>query len=372
MAMPSVTDYQAAGLYDPSGSRAAERLALLEWLSHRGFAMDELVAAAKACHLPALAGDYHLLRGSRYTRAEALARTGLDQEVFDRLSIAAGFSIPGEDIPAYTEGDLKSFLTFTEGAAMFSEEEALHFVRVLGTSLARIAEAAVSLFLFDVERPLMESGGTELELAMKNVEAVQMLDGVIEMLDPLLRRHMNEAINRARAAWSNSADPDLSCYAVGFVDLVGFTPLSQELETREFGVFVRDFEDRAHDLVATAGARTVKLIGDEIMFVALEPNQACEAARNLMLGFGDLSAAVTPRGALTYGDVVVRGGDYYGPVVNLASRMADLAVPMELLVTPDLTSRATDFTFEPAGRRMLKGFEDAVTVCSMVLSRPSS
>jgi class 3 adenylate cyclase len=29
---------------------------------------------------------------------------------------------------------------------------------------------------------------------------------------------------------------------------------------------------------------------------------------------------VIPRGGLAFGSVLVRGGDYYGPIVNLASR----------------------------------------------------
>lgn len=368
--VPSEREYEAVGIYDPASSAAADRLALLEWLSHRGFSLEELVDATKSCHLPALAGDYHLLRGSRLTRKEAIERSGLSREELDRLSLAAGFSVPDDDTPAYTDGDLSSFRTFAEGATMFSEAEALHFVRVLGSSLARIAEAAVALFLNDIERPHVEAGGGEFALAQKNIEAVEMLDGVIEMLDPLLRRHMNEAITRARTAWSGNDDPDLSSYAVGFVDLVGFTPLTQELSARDLGIFVREFEDRAHDLVGAAGARVVKLIGDEVMFVALEPNQACAAARSLMFGFDDIGADITPRGALTYGDVVARGGDYYGPVVNLASRMADLAVPMELLVSPTVAARAVDHEFEPAGRRMLKGFDGAVQVCAMVLTRP--
>ena len=38
------------------------------------------------------------------------------------------------------------------------------------------------------------------------------------------------------------------------------------------------------------------------------------------------------------------GGDYYGPVVNLASRLADLAVPGELLATVPLAAAASVLT----------------------------
>ena len=76
-----------------------------------------------------------------------------------------------------------------------------------------------------------------------------------------------------------------------------------------------------------------------------------------------------PRGALALGEVLTRGGDYYGSVVNLASRVADLAVPREILVTAELRDRvAADgagLTFSPAGRRMLKGFDDPVELFAL-------
>ena len=75
---------------------------------------------------------------------------------------------------------------------------------------------------------------------------------------------------------------------------------------------------------------------------------------------------MVPRGGLAYGNVLLRGGDYYGPVVNLASRLVDEAVPQELLVSDEVARVATSFEFAPAGRRMMKGFSDPVVVMSFV------
>jgi adenylate cyclase len=103
-----------------------------------------------------------------------------------------------------------------------------------------------------------------------------------------------------------------------------------------------------------------------VMFASTDPASACRAAHALMDGFGTELNRVVPRGGLAYGDVVVRGGDYYGSIVNLASRLVDEAVPQELLVTKELVDAAPDCEFEPAGRRMVKGFTDPVTVQSFV------
>ena len=65
--------------------------------------------------------------------------------------------------------------------------------------------------------------------------------------------------------------------------------------------------------------------------------------------------------------MLIRGGDYYGPVVNLAARIAEQAVPNELLVTPELPAAQAEaaLRFEPAGKRMLKGFDAPVTLMTV-------
>ena len=85
-----------------------------------------------------------------------------------------------------------------------------------------------------------------------------------------------------------------------------------------------------------------------------------------MVGFGGELDRVVPRGGLAYGNVLVRGGDYYGSVVNLASRLVDEAVPQEMLVTEQVAAAAAGCCFEPAGRRMVKGFSDPVQVRTLI------
>jgi class 3 adenylate cyclase len=86
----------------------------------------------------------------------------------------------------------------------------------------------------------------------------------------------------------------------------------------------------------------------------------------------DLVAAFTddgtqPRGGLVFGEVLFRHGDYYGPIVNLAARLVDAAIPGEALVDRTVVEalKDDDQVFEPAGRRMLKGFDEPVAVWSL-------
>ncbi len=366
--MPTADDYQRAGLYDPVVDPDFGRIELLDWLVDQGFTIAEMQHALATDALGAMAGDRRMLPGERLTRAEAIRRSGLSPEDFDAYSTTFGLvaiqGAPAGEI-GYTEAEIETLATVSALASMFSPEEARSLIRVIGSALARIGEAAVSLFLADIESPYVLSGAKEIDLAHAVYEAVGLLDGLAERLDPILRRLMLQAVERTRRTSIDVTERFLYRYAVGFVDLVGFTAMSSHMNARELSSFMGRFEGEAHDVATSAGARVVKLIGDEVMFVATDAADACRAGIALMDAFNGEYVGVAPRGGIAYGNVVLRGGDYYGSVVNLASRLVDEAVPLELLVTDELAAAAVGCAFEPAGRRMVKGFDEPVAVRSM-------
>jgi adenylate cyclase len=354
-------EFEAAGLYNPKAPHAAERLELLEWLAGRGTSLEQMLAADRAGLITGLAGDLALRPGPRLTAREIAARYTLELDYVLKLSLAIGLPPPSPDTPVYTEDDAGMFAASIGGAALFGESAALRFTRVVGSSLARIAEAAVSLFQVHVERPLQESGETELGLAQQNLRGIASLEIVRNMLQMLFSAHVETAIRRFREARPRRADT--ARMAVGFVDLVGFTTLSRNVSALELAAVVERFEEAAYDIASARDGRVVKLVGDEVMFVTRDPVAACDIALSLVERFaGD--ASVTPRGGLAFGELLVRGGDYYGPVVNLAARVAQIAVPNELLVTSAVAHAASGaaLRFEPAGKRMLKGFDEPVAL----------
>lgn len=364
--MPTTDEYERAGLYDPVGDANHGRIELLDWLVHQGFTIAEMQHAFETDALGAMAGDRRMVPGRRMTRAEAIAGSGLDPDVFDAYSTALGF-VPIEGAPegeiGYTDDEVRALGAVGALATTFTPEEAKGLIRVIGSSMARIGEAGVSLFLADIESPYLLSGAKEIDLALTVYDAVGLLDGVAEHLDPILRRQMLQAVERTRRTSIDMTERLQYRYAIGFVDLVGFTALSSGMDAYELSKFMGRFEGEAHDVTTEVGARVVKLIGDEVMFAATDPDAACQAAVALMDAFIGGYVGVAPRGGLAYGNVVLRSGDYYGPVVNLASRLVDHAVPLELLVTEELAG-ACVCEFEPAGRRMVKGFDEPVSVLS--------
>ena len=365
-------EFEAAGLYDPEAPNADDRLALLEWLIEQGISIDQMTSAATLDGLAVAIGDAIIRPGPRLTLAEVAERAGVTIEEVEEMRRAVGFPAADRDERLFIERDADTFAAFKLAETVFGQDAILEFSRVMGSSLGRIADAAIWLFLGNVEAPLVTSEGSELALAKARVEATSMLAALPDVMDGIFRFHVYEAVRRSRQARVGVEGFDTARLALGFIDLVGFTSMSQQLDTRELGRVVHEFEGIAHDVVVAHDGRVVKLIGDEVMFVAVDPVDVCEISLTLVERYA-ADTGVTPRGGLAVGELLTRGGDYYGPIVNLASRITELAVPNELLATTDLRAEVTKttdaFSFEPAGRRMLKGFDEPVELYS--LTRPA-
>ncbi|MEM6708114.1 MAG: adenylate/guanylate cyclase domain-containing protein [Pseudomonadota bacterium] len=63
-------------------------------------------------------------------------------------------------------------------------------------------------------------------------------------------------------------------FAVGFVDLCGFTALAQQLDAESLGMVLDDFLATAHTLVAAEGGVTAKVLGDGLLLCWPEPRGA--------------------------------------------------------------------------------------------------
>jgi len=347
-------EYEAVGLYDPSAPDATDRLALLEYLAARGMTIAEMVDAHERQALHAAASDARIRPGRRLTAQEVADAVGITVDLVRRISLSAGVVLADDD---YRESDIETFALFAGGQVLFGDAQLLQFTRVVGAAMARVAEAALLMFLLNVEEPLQREGAGSTALAEASELGVESLSVVPQVMDGLFRLHVQAAIARQRQA-ARKPGPGSFELAVGFVDLVGFTPLAQGLSPEALAHLVEDFEVRANEIVATHQGRVVKHIGDEVMFVVVDAAAGCEIALQLVEAF-ESDAGVEPHAGFGFGTVLARGGDYYGSVVNAASRLADLAVPGEVLVTAEAFAAACDapnLTFEPAGRRLLKGF----------------
>jgi adenylate cyclase len=346
---------------------AKTRRELVAFLEEQGVDPGDIAEGIREDALWALTTESLLATRDDLTIDELARRAGLTPQQLGRVLRALGLGVDScstEDV-----------LMATAGAAMvklFNDEEAaLRLLRVVGSSIRRIADASVAAYIADVEKPLVDADASVLAHAQAQTQSIAGSRRLAEGFPRLFALHLRDVIRRGRVARLQTGDYSTARLAVGFVDLVGFSSLAQELTPAGLSGLLDDFEDRSFDTVAEHGGQLVKHIGDEIMFVVLEPEAACQIALSLVDAFRDQHATVMPRGGLATGDLLTRDGDYYGVEVNLASRLADIAVPQEILVSAD-TKRLAEkhdpddaFAFEPAGRRALKGFATPVEVFSL-------
>jgi adenylate cyclase len=210
-------------------------------------------------------------------------------------------------------------------------ETALQMARVIGSSMARIAEAELlpgDMVSAEVDPVL--SGDAFASVADVTIPAMA------KLLEFVWRRQVAAGIQRNMVLRSHGLAPGQSpVLAVGFADMVGFTLLSQHLSDEELAAVVRRFEEISHDIVTSARGRVVKMIGDEVMFVV---DNAADAARiGLALGdaYADDDLLSDVRVGLALGPVLARDGDYFGPTVNLAHRIVNIGNPGTVLMSDE-------------------------------------
>jgi class 3 adenylate cyclase len=361
--MPQLTvaDFEALGVYDASAPHAAQQLELLEYLVSLGATADDLVAYRG--QLPGLASVVTIRGGAMLTVSEAAQRVGISEEKLLRVARAAGFPAPAPDDRAISEGFAGMAAAMTAAEDIFGEDVVLQLIRVMGSAMARLADAIVSAFLVNVEPARRDQDPVNLAIARANAEASALLPGVSGALDILLRQHI---IGARRSILGDAAEVgyETQSMCVGFVDLVGSTALAQRVSARELGAILTEFEHVSADSITAAGGRVVKLIGDEVLYTAADESTACRVALQLIATFAEHPSVPPVRAGIAAGDVLLRDGDVYGPVVNLAARAVNLAAANEV-VTPTAVAQAAGIPSQPLGLQQLKGFETDVELCRL-------
>ncbi len=327
-----------------SSSRPAALDRVRAFLRAHGTPEDEITEAESRDVLDLLVADRLLVPAERhYTQSEVAEITGMDLDLARRFWRALGFADVALEDRMFTDLDVEALVILRSMMALgvTDVDTSLQFARVIGSSMARIAEAEVSpsargMALGAGAGPGSSPGDT-VEAADRFAQlADQSLPAMARLLEFVWRRHVQAAVRRAMLLRSRSHSGALPVLAVGFADMVGFTTLSQQLSEEELAAVVGRFEEVAHDTVTAGGGRVVKMIGDEAMFVADSALAAARIGLALSEAYADDDLLSDVRVALAVGPVLIQDGDFYGPVVNLASRMVNMAAPGAVIVTDEL------------------------------------
>jgi adenylate cyclase len=230
--------------------------------------------------------------------------------------------------------------------------------------LTNIAEAAVALFSDNVDAELTARGAGELDRARAAAAATQSLLTAPAAMAAFFPDQVRTAIRRRRTAISDDTTGPMM--AVAFVDLVGYTALSTRVPMAELAVALGRFETAAWDLATRHGGRVVKLVGDEAMLVAATAADAVEIALGLCATVAADPMLDTARGAVAWGPVLQRMGDYFGPLVNLAARATKAAAPGRVVVTTNAGAElGPGFAVGPAVPHELRGIDEPVQLAAV-------
>ncbi len=271
-----------------------------------------------------------------------------------------GFSAVGADVPAFTHADLEALrLTqrLKEIGVIDAEDEAA-LVRTLGRSFARLAEWQMGLLAKVIDPDKMDID--ELRAVMDEVTpAVESLQNYV------WRRHTLAAASRLLLA-----DPDGDDVAavegeagttmgVGFADIVNYTRQSRSLSRSEIGELVDHFEERSLEIISAHDGRIIKTIGDELLFVADEPEAIAHIGLELTEEGRRDEEYPEIRVGLAWGPALARLGDVLGPVVNVASRLTSTARPGRVLMDRALADELEgdeQFKVRRVRRTSVKGY----------------
>ncbi|HEX3981372.1 MAG TPA: hypothetical protein VHW93_09110, partial [Acidimicrobiales bacterium] len=142
-----------------------------DYLRSLGATDEQIRLGWRESRIVPLAGDLVVAEGAHLTGADLAVRAGADSELVLSLWHTLGVAVPDEVTPMFTERDaeLTRFLIQENPVGSNGHE----LLRVLGGSLARVAEAAVSLYV-QTQEPSQDARDADLLAWARELVAVSL------------------------------------------------------------------------------------------------------------------------------------------------------------------------------------------------------
>ena len=251
--------------------------------------------------------------------------------------------------------------------------------RVMGKSTQRLVEGWTGLH-YELYRTLggPERRAWDAELTAKEREAAR---GAVMLAMSMAPWLMMQYVERVMAAdivdhleteldpfahRPEDVPPGARVPAIVFIDISGFTALTESSGNDAAGRLTARFEETVARAVSRAGGRVVKWLGDGAVLQFVEPRAAVEAV--LAVRAGLQAEGLMPHAGVDCGSIVERDGDVFGRTVNLAARLASLAAPGQIVVSEAVAemSAGLGISLDPMGAVELKGISRRVVAYRLV------
>jgi adenylate cyclase len=292
------------------------------------------------------------------------ADRGVPLALVQALHQALGFAPPD---PADRAGEddvtMLGVVELFRGAGV-GDEATLRLLAVYADSVRRIAKAEADYYEANIERRLRASGLDERQLIEFGTRlgdrVVSSLERTLFMLYRRHREHVwtEHAINHVEEALEGSGLQERVPRppAICFVDLTGYTQLTEERGDEVAAHVAGRLASLVNDISRSRGGRPIRWLGDGGMFHFREPWRAVIAGLDVVEHTPAVDLPPAHVGIHT-GPVIAQDGDVYGRTVNLAARIASHARAGQVLVSEETAHRSDhhELRFESLGPVELKG-----------------
>jgi adenylate cyclase len=273
----------------PYGPGDVRRVRLVDACGQAGLSLEGIGAAIGDGRLSLAFLDLLSLAGrplTGTTYAELCGQEGLPMELVQRIHEASGLGRPRPDDPIHPldrdllgSAQLGKLLGLDDGVL-------IRVARVYGENLRRIAQAEPEFYHDHVEAPLLASGMSEQQMRETATRMSDQLAGVVQrMLMALYTRHqerytIDHLVSHIEAVVTERRPqrPPAMC----FLDLAGFTRLTEERGDRAAAALATSLADLVERVSLPHGGQPVKWLGDGVMFHFKLPGQGVVAALEMV------------------------------------------------------------------------------------------
>jgi len=156
----------------------------------------------------------------------------------------------------------------------------------------------------------------------------------------VLFAHRLRRIVRRRLEASRDDHGPAAPLTVAFVDLRGSTAFMLGGTAADIGALTDELYAVGQAVASRNEVAAGKFLGDGVLLVSGDPDRLLHATVQTVVELGRRTPLRAGAG-LARGTVIRRAGDWHGPPVNLASRLAERAGADEVLVDADATAAHT-------------------------------
>ncbi|MFN8233213.1 MAG: adenylate cyclase regulatory domain-containing protein [Actinomycetota bacterium] len=336
----------ADGGFTPGAARATR---VVRYLERAGLPVASIGEAVRADEL-----DFSFFDQQNFDRFAPLTdqtfrqvseRTGIPLELLLHVRQAIGFAIAdADDLMRADEARVVPMIS-TQLEGGFPPEAIERLLRVFGESLHRMVQAASEIWMTHVVGPML-AAGVPIQQALERASAFSeaTLPPLDEAIIAIHHGHQAHVWMAGVYGWAEGALERAGLWqrvartpAVSFVDLSGYTRLTEERGDRVAAELAAAFSRIVQRCVHERRGTVVKWLGDGVMLFFERPDDGVSGALELV---ERLPAAGLPPAhvGIDAGPVIVQDGDYFGSTVNVSARIAARAGSGEVL----LSARAFD------------------------------